>query len=364
MAVRITIQPLFAGGTVLPVPYRATLRDESNGTHVSSDVGADRHVVFADVAGDRVYALRIEGDPFATAAMFVSVSGDNVTRQLLCLVAAKHATPELPTYDELPNELREVLERSEELDIKTEKEREVEARKLESRSLGTRTPATARGLTEQILRDPRPGAERWNEFDDEQKAGLLNLFAKMRSVTVTLNGREMTTWSQVIGLSRVFRDRFKGTIQHELEAEVSKGGVFREQKPLLGLSLHEPPDNFSRAGEWKTIEPFGNLQLTFFRSTEDPEAMRVDADIDDAAGVEHNEQVIRNMSRSVLRAVFGRVIPGLPEGTTHPYDIHQLVVHHQKARGDAGGAIRKYEACYTLVVHAAPRIRIKDGPAV
>jgi len=85
--------------------------------------------------------------------------------------------------------------------------------------------------------------------------------------------------------------------------------------PVSGL-LHRIPDGFTEAGSFKTQDHYGNLQLTFcVRGNE----WRADVDIDDAGGVEHVFQVLRN------------TVSGSP---THPYNIHQLLVHYQRLELD------------------------------
>jgi len=59
------------------------------------------------------------------------------------------------------------------------------------------------------------------------------------------------------------------------------------------------------------LDAFGNLQLTFFESGTRCVA---DIDIDDAAGLRHVFQVMRNH------------LTGSP---THPYNIHQILIKHQ-----------------------------------
>ena len=65
-------------------------------------------------------------------------------------------------------------------------------------------------------------------------------------------------------------------------------------------------------GSFKTQDRYGDLQLTF--CVRDGE-WRADVDIDDAGGVEHVFQVL------------GNALSGKP---THPYNIHQLLIQHQK----------------------------------
>lgn len=77
-------------------------------------------------------------------------------------------------------------------------------------------------------------------------------------------------------------------------------------------SLHHPPAGFTRAGSFKTPDHYGNLQLTFFMN--DAGDCVADIDIDDAAGIEHVFQVLRNK------------LSGSP---THPYNIHEILVGFQ-----------------------------------
>jgi hypothetical protein len=54
--------------------------------------------------------------------------------------------------------------------------------------------------------------------------------------------------------------------------------------------------------------------LTFFASASSPLRFKVDADIDDAGGLGHAFQVLRNF---------------LTHQPTHPYDIHEILVFDQ-----------------------------------
>ena len=76
-------------------------------------------------------------------------------------------------------------------------------------------------------------------------------------------------------------------------------------------SLHTPPPGFQPAESFKTSDKYGNLQLTFFTNGE---KFKADIDIDDAGGLEHVFQVLRNK------------LSGKP---THPYNIHEVLVAHQ-----------------------------------
>jgi len=76
--------------------------------------------------------------------------------------------------------------------------------------------------------------------------------------------------------------------------------------------LHRPPDGFTSAQSFKTFDRYGNLQLSFFSNGSDWAA---DINIDDAGGLEHAFQVIRNF---------------VAHRPTHPYDIHEILVSFQK----------------------------------
>jgi hypothetical protein len=156
------------------------------------------------------------------------------------------------------------------------------------------------------------GALLWDRFDLLQRAGLMNLHAKMHA---TLLPGGASTWSFVDTLYRVRGDRLFADVQRPLRDAVKSAvaaGNFRE----VSGKLHTPPPGFQPAGSFKTLEPYGNLQLSFFSSIDAPLRFRVDADIDDAAGIRHAFQVLRNW---------------LTDSATHPYDIQQILVFQQQA---------------------------------
>jgi hypothetical protein len=158
---------------------------------------------------------------------------------------------------------------------------------------------------------PGSGDALYAALTDVQKAGLLNLFSKMTGSTFS-DGR--TVWSFVDGVYAVRPDRIFVDVDPALRERVSEAVVANTFREVSG-SLHEPPSTYCQAGSFKTTDPYGNLQLTFFCTTGDePISYKVDADIDDAAGIGHAFQVIRNW---------------VTDGTTHPYDIHQILVFRQ-----------------------------------
>jgi hypothetical protein len=156
------------------------------------------------------------------------------------------------------------------------------------------------------------GAVLYGGLTDTQRAGLLNLFSKMSAFGFD---EQHTVWSFVDRLFRIRADRVFADVQPALRDRVKDGVALERFRPVSG-ALHQPPAGFGQAGSFKTAEQFGNLQLTFFSSLAAPLAFKVDADIDDAAGLGHVFQVMRNW---------------ITQGTTHPYDIHQILVFRQEA---------------------------------
>jgi hypothetical protein len=118
-------------------------------------------------------------------------------------------------------------------------------------------------------------------------------------------------------------DRFFSAIDGALRSATINSihdDVFHEVSELL----HTPPPGFVKDRSFKTLDHFGNLQLSFFAGPDGAES--VDMDIDDAQGFDHIFQVVGNL--------FG--------GPTHPYNIHEILLASQEL--DPG---------YRLVIHEA-----------
>lgn len=106
-------------------------------------------------------------------------------------------------------------------------------------------------------------------------------------------------------------DRFFARVDQQLREETKNcvaTGKFYEAPELL----HHPPSGFNQASSYKSTDRYGNLQLSFFT---DGTVWVADIDIDDASGLEHVFQVLRN---------------ALHHRPTHPYDIHEILVAYQK----------------------------------
>ena len=154
----------------------------------------------------------------------------------------------------------------------------------------------------------KKGRQLYDALDDIRKAGMMNIVAKTQNTPLT-NGRPVFSYIQK--LNEIRGDRFFCVVPKELREETKNSmaeGLFDDAPSVL----HHPPTGFSHAGSFKTPDKYGNLQLTFFMKGEDCVA---DIDIDDASGLEHVFQVVRNK------------LSGNP---THPYSIHEILVAYQK----------------------------------
>lgn len=154
------------------------------------------------------------------------------------------------------------------------------------------------------------GAELYGSLDDFRKAGLLNIYAKMKR-TKFQNQRDI--FSYLSSINRIRSERFFARVPKDLRDEVSDSiaaRLFREASD----ALHTPPSGYSRAGSFKTTEQYCNLQLTFFNSNSDTQDYIVDADIDDARGIEHIFQVLSPIHTGM---------------NTHPYNVHEILLGFQ-----------------------------------
>lgn len=154
----------------------------------------------------------------------------------------------------------------------------------------------------------KKGKDLYDSLDDIRKAGLLNIAVKTGATPLS-NGRPVLSYIEK--LNEIRGDRFFCVVPKELREE-TKNSVAEGLFHPADQSLHHPPEGFAAAGSFKTPDHYGNLQLTFFMNGDDCVA---DVDIDDAGGLEHIFQVLRNK------------LSGRP---THPYNIHEILVAHQK----------------------------------
>ena len=223
---------------------------------------------------DGLYRILVDPPSYLPISVFANTASRDVVPLVFPIDPAKVASVKFPSFPALPADAKRVLSASQNV-------------------LGFE------GLS---------GRQLWEGLDEVRRAGFLNIVTKSLSTAFT-NGRTVTSY---LGALREVRgDRFFVDAPQELREETKNavlGGLFSE----VNGSLHHPPAGFDLAGSFKTHDRYGNLQLTFFS---DGTNWRADVDIDDAGGLEHVFQVVRN-------SVSGR--------PTHPYDIHEILVVHQR----------------------------------
>jgi hypothetical protein len=154
----------------------------------------------------------------------------------------------------------------------------------------------------------KTGQDLYNAFDDIRKAGFLNLVTKSGH-TRLLSDRSVLTYIDHITEQR--GDRLFAIVSPDLHAEVMHAVTDDIFHPVDD-ALHTPPPGFKPVDSFKTLDHYGNLQLTFSSNGTD---WSVDMDIDDAQGFEHIFQVV------------GNALTGQP---THPYNIHEILVEFQE----------------------------------
>jgi hypothetical protein len=223
-----------------------------------------------------LYSVEIDPPSYRPVSHFINIAAGGETKMQVFfpIDPAKVTRAAFPKYSDLPGEVQGVLENSDSV-------------------LGF---------------EAKTGKVLYDALDDVRRAG-------------TLLSNSKTVLPYVQKLRELRGDRFFATVPKQLREDVKNSvseGLFTPEPS----GLHHPPEGFSQAGSFKSDDRYGNLQLTFFAHGDDEWV--ADIDIDDAKGLEHVFQVVRN---------------GLTGRPTHPYDIHQILLLHQKV--DPG---------YTLVV--------------
>ena len=255
---------------------------------IARGVDASKSILIKQLLGapQGLYRIEIYAPSYLPTSWFVNVKSGGVTSKakMLLIDPRKVVRVDFPSFEQLPYG-RDLLERC-------------------SNVLGF---------------EGRSGASLYDSLDDIRRAGLLNILAKCQHTRLAEGG---TVLCHLQELRELRGDRFYATVSHALRESVRNSVPDGAFFPVNGL-LHRPPDGYSLAGSFKTPDSYGNLQLTFFCNGTDWVA---DIDIDDAGGLEHAFQVIRN------------AVTGQP---THPYNIHQILLYWQEL--DPGYRLILYE---------------------
>src|SRR5262249_47539490 len=157
----------------------------------------------------------------------------------------------------------------------------------------------------------RQGSRLYQSLDASPKpqARLLNITAK--SVATPLRDGS-TCLDHYKSMIRMEQDRLFIRINPALMEEVENSPLFHSVSP----ALHEPVPGYVITESFKTLDHYGNLQLTFQRKGTTGGDYVADVDIDDAQGIEHLFQVLRNSI----------------SGPTNPFDIHDILISDQQLR--------------------------------
>ncbi len=138
------------------------------------------------------------------------------------------------------------------------------------------------------------------------KACVLNIIAKSSAIALQ-DGK--TVLDHCLGLLILEQDRLFVHTTAELEGEAAHSNAFH----AVDSSLHHPLSGYTVVSSYKTFDRYGNLQLTFQQDSSG--AYVADIDIDDAQGIEHVFQVVRNSI----------------QGPTNPYDIRDILLMQSPA---------------------------------
>jgi hypothetical protein len=246
---------------------------------VARRINASKRIVISGLRGNPQGLYRMEIDPpgYLPVSQFVNMEASGFTERTITFPVdpKKVSDVKFPNFKDL--DFREVLKNS----------------------------STVLGF------EGLHGEELYKSFDKIRKAGLFNIFAKSRATPLS-NGKNVLSYIKV--LHELRGDRFFASVPKELREE-TKNSVSADLFHKADSSLHHPPASFpgfSDAGSFKTNDSHGNLQLSFFMKGDECLA---DIDIDDAGGIGHIFQVLRN---------------ALTHGTTHPYNIHEILMFRQQ----------------------------------
>ena len=159
-----------------------------------------------------------------------------------------------------------------------------------------------------VLKRSKWKAADWDELAPEKKAGLMNIYAKARTVKLSATDTAVKHFTK---LQDVLPARIFVFADAALLPAVEAVPAILD--PRNG-ALHEFPPPFELKSSFKTRDNAGNLQLTFGQDTSGEGITLVDADLDDHAGVEHWIDVFRHK---------------LTGEDTHPYNIHEILMAFQ-----------------------------------
>jgi len=273
---RLELQLLNVHGKPIGEQVDVMVRHQGTGRVRVAQVKPSRKVTIAGLENDGVYRVEVDPPSYLATGAFVMLKPSGTTTLTLTfpIDPQKVKKAQFPDYDALDADARRILEAS-------------------------KTVLSFNGQS---------GRSLYESLDELRRAGFLNILSKTGATALT-NGRVVSSYVQEV--TELRGDRFFAVIPKELREEVknsAQAGLFAAAPD----TLHHPPAGFDHAGSYKTPDHYGNLQLTFFTNGTD---WRADIDIDDANGLEHLFQVLHHQ---------------VTDSSTHPYDIRDILIAHQK----------------------------------
>ncbi len=177
-------------------------------------------------------------------------------------------------------------------------------------SLDPRLQTFLANATIRLNGKPTPaGAPLYDTLPAIRKAALLNIFTKSSK---TFLGDETSCFDHLHGLIELDQDRLFAKTEAGLLEEASQSHEFHS----VDFSLHKDIPPYQRFASFKTLDAQGNLQLTLSRNPNAANDYLVDMDIDEAQGISHVFEVIKNVFT----------------GLTNPYNVREILAADQNLR--------------------------------
>ncbi|MEO8436016.1 MAG: hypothetical protein ABI596_14035 [Pyrinomonadaceae bacterium] len=249
-----------------------------NPVHKSVDASRLINISNLFTGSQGIYQVTIDPPSYRPVSHFVNINTGTPREKTIVFPVdiAKIVSVTVPTFSNLTKELRALL---------------------------TNSPNV-------LAFENKTGPVLYDALDDIRRAGVLNI---ARKTLATRFSTDKTVLTLIKEIRELRGDRFFAFVEKGLREEVKHNvhsGLFHK----VDGQLHHLPGEFigfEPADSFKTDDHFGNLQLTFFMKGDECVA---DIDIDDAGGLGHIFQVLKNH------------FTGSP---THPYNIHEILLQHQ-----------------------------------
>jgi len=233
------------------------------------------------------YEVRLDHSHFKTYAFF-QVIVEKITSQAadfpIRLVVNPSAVRDIdaPGFDDLPKTLREFLR---------DARMQIGDKKFE-------------GEDKELL--GLAGAALYDALGPLRTACLLNLFTKSRHLSAA------KVWSRILHPLVVRQDRCFCAVAPDTAAFLNDAERFTSAPKLL----HKPLKGYELVSSFKSKDAHANLQVTVMTNTSTGD-FAADVDIDEASGLGHGLEVIRNQFK----------------GRTNPYLVRELLLLSEAEKG-------------------------------